>query len=145
MPIENRAKARVVIDTNVIISGLNFGGKPREILDLFRGGILEVCLSPFILQEVSGVLRTHFEWDEDMIKEVVDAIEEKSLLIKPKIKLTVIKEKEDDNRILECAVEGKAQFIISGDKRHILPLKNFRGIRIVNPDEFLKLSPLPGG
>lgn len=140
MPIANRVKARVVMDTNVIISGLNFGGKPREILNLFRRGILEACLSPFILREIRDVLEAHFEWDEYMIKEAVEAIEEKAILVKPKIKLSVIKEKEDDNRILECALEGKAQFIISGDKRHILPLKNFHGIRIVSPDEFLKIK-----
>jgi len=51
----------------------------------------------------------------------------------------VIREKDDDNRILECALEGKAEYIISGDKRHLLPLGEYEGIRILSPDEFLRL------
>ena len=51
----------------------------------------------------------------------------------------MIREKDDDNRILECALEGKAEYIISGDKRHLLPLGEYEGIRILSPDEFLRL------
>ncbi len=139
MPTGSRIKPRVVIDTNVIVSGLHFGGKPREVLDLFRNEIIEVCLSPFILKELRVVLKKDFEWDDLAIREVLAELETKAILIKPKIKLAVIKGKENDNRIIECAQEGAAKFIISGDKRHILPLKRFRGIRILTPGEFLKL------
>jgi len=57
----------------------------------------------------------------------------------PTQRVDVIKEKEDDDRILECALEGKAQYVISGDKRHLLPLKEYQGIRILPPTEFLKV------
>ena len=55
--------------------------------------------------------------------------------------ISVVKENDADNRIIECAVEAQADFLITGDKEHILPLRNFRGIRIVGPAEFLDLFP----
>ena len=51
----------------------------------------------------------------------------------------MIREKDDDTRILECALKGKAEYIISGDKRHLPPLREYEGIRILSPDEFLRL------
>ena len=57
----------------------------------------------------------------------------------PKRKVTIIKYKDDDNRILECALEGKAQYIISGDRKHLLPLKEYQGTKILSPADFLKL------
>ena len=66
-------------------------------------------------------------------------IESKAIKVQPKRRLSVIKEKDADNRILECAVEGKTDYIISGDKRHILPLREYSGIGILSPDAFLRL------
>jgi predicted nucleic acid-binding protein len=51
----------------------------------------------------------------------------------------VIKENDDDNRILECAIEGRVQYLISGDRKHLLPLKEYQGAKILSPAEFLKL------
>ena len=59
-------------------------------------------------------------------------------LVIPHQTLSVVKKDEDDNRILECGVEGKAQYIISGDKRHLLSLKQYQGIKILSPANFLK-------
>jgi predicted nucleic acid-binding protein len=49
---------------------------------------------------------------------------------------------DEDNRVLECAVDGKAEFIVTGDTRHILPLKEYGGIKILSPSEFLKHLPI---
>jgi len=138
MPIENK-KLKVVIDTNVFISGLNFTGKPTEVLELFVKGEIEVYISPFILKELGRILREKFEWNEKQLQKVLNKIKKKAVMVRPKTKISIIKTKKDDNRILECAVDGSVQYIISGDKRHILPLKNFRGIKILSPDEFLRL------
>jgi predicted nucleic acid-binding protein len=59
--------------------------------------------------------------------------------VHPKNKVSVIKENDDDNRILECAIEGKVQYLISGDRKHLLPLKEYQRIKILSPAEFLKL------
>ena len=138
MLIENK-KSKVVIDTNVFISGLNFAGKPNEVLELFIKGEIEVYISPFILKELERILRKKFEWNEKQLQKILDKIKKKAVIVQAETKISIIKAKEDDNRILECDVDGKVQYIISGDKRHILPLKNFRGIKILSPSEFLGL------
>jgi len=73
-----------------------------------------------------------------IIKVVLDTNAYISAIVIPRQTLSVINKDRDDNRILECAVESKAQYIISGDKRHLLPLKEHQGIKILLPAEFLK-------
>ncbi len=137
MPGEGKPK--VVIDTNVFVSGLTFNGKPREILDLAWKEEIEVYISSFVLEELSDSLKEDFGWSKDEIMRVIKRIRTKTILIHPKTSLSVIKEKRDDNRILECAVEGKVDYLISGDKKHLLPLKKYQGVRILSPAEFLNL------
>jgi putative PIN family toxin of toxin-antitoxin system len=138
MPTESR-KPRVVIDTNVFISGLNFAGKPGDILELFIKGDIEVFISPFILLEIERILRERFEWGEGNIHRVLNRIKRQTVLVHPKNKVSVVKEKDDDNRILECAIEGKVHYLISGDKKHLLPLKEYQRIKRLSPVEFLEL------
>ena len=139
MPAESKSKPKVVIDTNVFVSGLTFKGKPREVLDLIWRGDIEACISSFILKELEETLKKDFSWDRDQIKHTIEKIKAKTILIQPKNKVSVIKENDDDNRILECAIEGKAQYLISGDRKHLLPLKEYQGTKILSPAEFLKL------
>jgi len=139
MPAESKSKSKVVIDTNVFVSGLTFKGKPREVLDLIWREDIEACISSFILKELEETLKKDFSWDRDQIKHTIEKIKAKAILIQPKNKVSVIKENDDDNRILECAIEGKAQYLISGDRKHLLPLKEYQGTKILTPSEFLKL------
>ena len=139
MPDESKTKPRVVIDTNVIVSGLTFKGQPREVLDLAWKGEIEVYISPFILKELTGTLKKDFGWSNEQIKDTIQRIKAKTISIRPKIKVSVVKEKNDDNRILECAIEGDVRYLISGDKKHLLPLKEYRGIKILSPAQFLML------
>lgn len=129
---------KVVADTNVYISAILFGGKPEEVRDLAWKGEIEFLLSEEILGEIARVLKRKFGWSDQPISETLEEIRDISTLIIPIKTLSVIKEKESDNRILECAVEGKAQYIVSGDKHHLLPLKEFRGISILSLGEFLR-------
>ena len=138
MPIESK-KPRVVIDTNVFVSGLNFAGKPGEILELFIKGDIEVFISPFILSEIERIFRERFEWGEGNIHRVLNRIKRQTILVHPKKKVSVIKENDDDNRILECAIEGRVQYLISGGRKHLLPLKEYQGVKILSPAEFLRL------
>ena len=66
-------------------------------------------------------------------------IKEISTLVEPTKQLSIIKEKDSDNRILECAFAANVTFLISGDKKHIIPLKRINGIIIINPSEFLSI------
>jgi putative PIN family toxin of toxin-antitoxin system len=139
MPAESKLTPKVVIDTNVFVSGLTFKGKPRDVLDLVWRRDIEAYVSPFILRELEGTLKKDFGWDKDQIKYTVEKIKANTILVYPKKKVSVIKEKDDDNRILECAIEGGVQYLISGDRRHLLPLKEYQRTKILSPAEFLKL------
>jgi len=128
---------RVVADTNVFLSALIFGGPPEEIISLARQGLVELLVSADILLELSSVLKTKFEWQDARIADAVRSIGYCSILIKPE---TVIKKIRDDadNRVLECALDGDADFIITGD-HHLLDLKSFQGIRILKARELLDI------
>lgn len=130
---------KVVIDTNVLVSATLFGGNPEQILDSAEEGKIKILISEEILEEFKGVLQRKFGFSLDIVEITVSAIKEISTLVTPTQRLNVIKKKEDDNRILECAVEGKVQYIVSGDKRHLLPLKEYQGIKILSPAQFLKV------
>ena len=129
---------RVVADTNLYISAILFGGKPEAIRQLARDGEIELLVSEHILTEIADTLKKKFGWSDWQISEVISEIGEISTLITPKATLSIIKECESDNRILECAVEGGARYIVSGDKKHLLPLKKYRGIAILSAADFLK-------
>ncbi len=107
---------RVVLDTNVIVSALHFGGNPGKLLDLANEGAIKLLISPFIFDETANVLQKQFGWNKEKIESALLAIQEISTLIHPSNKISVIKEKDSDNRILECAVSGGANFIGSSGK-----------------------------
>jgi len=129
---------RVVLDTNVYISAILFGGKPEEIRKLLKEGKIDVLISEAIILEIAEVLRRKFDWENWQISQVVDEIREIAALAVPRQSISLIKD-DTDNRILECAVEGNAHYIVSGDKHHLLPLREYKGIKILNPNEFLRL------
>ena len=130
---------RIVIDTNVFVSGLNFGGIPWQVVEQMQLGLVDVAVSPFILEEIRRVLTTRFSWNPETIDDALQLILARARLVEPSIRLSVITRKDSDNRILECAVESRAQYLISGDKRHLLRLGEYEGIQIVSPADFLNL------
>jgi len=131
-------EVKVVLDTNVYISAVLFGRKLEEIRRLSQEGKIELLVSEAIIAEVAEVLRRKFDWESWQISQIINEMRETTTLVIPNQTLSVIEKDEDDNRILECAVEGKAQYIISGDKSHLLPLKEYQGIKILSPDQFLR-------
>ena len=132
------SKLKVVLDANVYISAFLSPGKPREILELARKGKIQVLISEPILSEIERVLRVKFRRPEWQIITTLSAFKNISTFISVSLNLQVIKEHESDNRIIECAVEGGVQYVISGDRRHILSLKEYQGIKIISPAEFLE-------
>jgi putative PIN family toxin of toxin-antitoxin system len=130
---------KVVLDTNVLVSTLHFGGRPREVLDLARHGHIELVISSFILEETEKVLRENFRWEERILRLTLSRLKAIATMAEASHRITVIKEKDADNRILECAVAGGADFLVSGDNKHLLPLREFQGIRILRPADFLTL------
>lgn len=91
------------------------------------------------LNEVEGVLVNKFGWARERAKEAKEALRSLStVVVDPEASISIVKSSEADNRILECAVEARADFLITGDKRHPLALETFRGVKIVSPAEFLE-------
>lgn len=135
---------KVVLDTNVYISAIVFGGKPEEIRKLSREGKISLLISEAILKEIAEALRRKFNWQNWQISQAIDEIRELATLVIPGEVISVIKEDDADNRILECALEGKAQYIVSGDEHHLLPLKEYQGIKILSPTDFLNIVSFQG-
>ncbi len=128
---------RVVLDANVIVSGLNFPGNERMALELALRGRFELFLSWFILGEVSGLLARKFGWDQERAIRAVSALQNAATVVEPPRLAKEIESGHPDNRILECAVAANADYLVTGDRRHLLPLGEHRGATIVNAPRFL--------
>jgi uncharacterized protein len=128
---------RVVIDTNVFISALMFGGLPGALLDLALIKPFTMLTSEVLLDELHeklcGKFRVSAE-DAHLIRARITASAE---IITPKETLNVITDDPDDNRVLECAVSGKADVMVSGD-RHLLTLGSYQAIPILRVREFME-------
>ena len=131
---------RVVLDTNVLISALAFpGSKPDQILSRIRRGEIDLFISSFILSELDRVLREKFRLTKKEAQDRVNAVSSIAHLVEPTERIQVVTAKDDDNRILECAIEAQADFLGTGDKEHLLPLGSLRDTRIISPSEFVNL------
>ena len=128
---------RAVLDTNVIVSALNFPGNERMALELALRGRFDFHLSRFILGEVAGVLTRKFGWDDERTAQVLQAIENAATVIDPPRLAEVVAGGHANNRILECAVEVSADYLVTGDRRNLLRLAEHQGGRIVNAPRFL--------
>ena len=139
-------KPSVVLDSNVFIPAFAFSeGNPSEVLGLLRQGALQAYISPFIIDEVSRIWREKFAWDESRIEDAINLLRAHSMLIDPPRQFSEASLSPDDNRILDCALDGAVEYLITGD-HGILSLGHFQGISIVSPAEFLESFPecLPG-
>jgi putative PIN family toxin of toxin-antitoxin system len=133
---------RVVLDTNTLVSAVGWKhSKPRIILEACLSGKYLLVESPALLKEfVAVVERPKFGFiPEEQKKELVARLINYCEIVEPKKKLNIIKSDPADNKVLECALEGKAQYIISGDN-HLLRLKDFRGISIVTATDYHSLT-----
>lgn len=129
-------KPRVVLDSNVVVSGLGWSGAPTRILDAASDGLLVLVTSPPLLTELRRVL-TYPKLAKviEGAQHLVDLIEASSIVVQPTRMLAVVGD-ETDNRVLEAAVRGAADYIVSGDD-DLLALGSFQGIPVLPPAEFL--------
>lgn len=127
---------RVVADTNIYISALMFGGVPGNFLDLAFQGSFQLITSPILLDELDEKLRMKFglsSSDSDLVRHRLEVI---AHLVSTASTLTVIKADPDDDRVLECAIAGHADYIVSGD-HHLLKLSSYDAIPIVTVRYFM--------
>ena len=133
-----------VIITNVIISGLNFSGNPRRILEMAEDGVIQLAVSDAILDEVVKVLRPEkFGWEEEEIRRALRQISRFAEHVDPKQRIDIITEDPTDNRILECAAASGSDYLVSGDK-HLLKVRQYQGFKIVPPAEFIEIQAQQG-
>jgi putative PIN family toxin of toxin-antitoxin system len=128
---------RVVFDTNIFISALVISGSLAEkaILKIVEGEDTLV-ISKDIINEVLSVLSSKFGRDKEALSHVAVMLSELGELVKPIKKIRIFKD-EPDNRILECAITGNTDVLVTGDKE-MLRLKEHKGIRIISLKEYLE-------
>jgi len=126
---------RVVVDSNVFVSALIFGGNPRRLIHLAEQDFVELYTSELLRGEVERVLAIKFQWPSKRVASATNYLWSLTKCVEPQEIGTDCVD-SDDNRVLECAVEAQADWIVTGDQ-HLLVLHPYRGIAIVTPREFL--------
>lgn len=133
---------KIVIDTNVLVSALiKPGSSPELIILMILNDQVGLYISSDIFQEYRKVMsRGKFGkyLNSKSIKSFLTEIKRRAVEISPQVAVQVVKEDPADNKFLECALEAKADFFITGNKRHF-PFKKFHETRIVTPAEFLSM------
>ena len=130
---------RAVIDTNVLISAIFWPGKPKQFLNQLRRGKITFLTSQILLTELKEVLTRKdkpFKLSEEEAERVLAAIRALAEIVQPHSSVTRCRD-EADNRVLECALDGRADWIITGDT-HLLELRSFEGIKITTVANFLR-------
>jgi len=129
----------VVFDTNVLLSGLGWRGSPYRCLELARTGQIKAITCQELLDELLEKLKQKLNFTDSQITDTLFDLLSFLQVVKISNTLNVIITDPDDNMVLECAVMGHANYIVTGDKKHLLPLKSYQGIEIVNAADFLSL------
>lgn len=135
---------KLVLDTNIWLSGIFWEGEASKIIEKAEKKNIQILISENILSEIVDVLNKESKFKKYIlnlklsIEEILRAVLSISNLIETKAKLDIIKADPKDNIILEVALDGKAEYIISYDS-HLLNMIEFRSIKIISPGEFLKI------
>ena len=134
---------KAVLDTNIYVSGIHWTGAPDKILRAMLLDKFSSITSNELLDEFVSVMKSFkipMKAEEIMMWE--NLIISKSEIVEPKEKIKAVKDDPKDDKVIEAAIEGKCDYIVTRDKKHLLKLKEFRDIRIITPEEFLKLIEL---
>ncbi len=131
---------RIVLDTNLLVSGVVAAGLPRRLVDGAKAGEFELCTSEVLLAELLDVLSrgkfaARIEQAGLTPQGIVDDLRRIAVVVMPADTPSVVPTDPDDDHVIAAAVTGQADLIASGDKRDLLPLGSFQGIPIVNARE----------
>ena len=137
---------RVVLDTNIIVSGLAYAGNERRVIELARGAQFELFLSTHILRELEGVMPRKFDWPSERVSRNINNLRSIATIIEspPPSSSEQITNHAEDDRILDCVAAAEADFLVTGDRRHLLPLRTFGNARIVTAADFLEVLEAQG-
>lgn len=134
---------RITADTNVLISSTFWAGASDKIIEKVESKEVELVLSEELIQEFIGVLgyeeiQKKIRHKNLEMRRTVEKIISLSTIVQPSQNFSVVKDDPKDDKIIDCAVEGNVDYIVSQDN-HLLKLKEFQGIKIVKPEEFLEI------
>lgn len=130
---------KAVLDTNVVISAIIFGGKPRKVLNLAIEGKISLFFSEPMFEEIREILGGRkFRFTAPQLLAVERELEAISDTVYPDKNIKIVKDDPDDDVFIECAIATDADYIVSGDK-HLLDLKSYGKIKIINAAEFIGL------
>ena len=129
---------RIVLDTNILISGVFFRGKERDLLELWFSGKFDVICTEEIFEEYSEVLTRFTEKSSENKHQKITSIIAKNCLFIKNVYNEKYSRDSDDDKFINCAISGGAKYIVSGDK-DLLVLKNIDALEIITAANFLKL------
>ena len=133
-----------VFDTNILFSATAWRGNPFQCVERARTGEVQAVTCPELMEELAEKLESKLGFSpEQSVETLADYLGFLRMVSIPKL-LDAVPRDPDDNMVLECAIEGKAQYIVTGDK-DLLVWKTFRDIQIVRASDFLKVSPKTPG
>jgi putative PIN family toxin of toxin-antitoxin system len=133
---------KAVFDTNVVASASFWNGAPFHCLAAWAEGRCEAALSPELLAEYhETILELRLDYPGRKCVEWARALSESAELVFPVERASGATPDPGDEMVLECAQAAEADFIVSGDKKHLLALRQFQGIPIVSPADFLRRLP----
>ena len=128
---------KVILDTNIIISGIFFSGQSSKILEAWHAGKIELVISREIFDEYSKVVeRISIKYPEIDIDRIMELIAIHSKIIKPNKIDQDICQDTSDIKFIECAITSRTKIIVSGDK-HLLNLNGYNNIEILRPTDFV--------
>ena len=135
---------RVVLDTNIWLSATFWEGEAYKLISTIQRRKIEVVITKKILLEIIEVLNKEAKFQKFIknrkiaIEDLLRTITSLGKLVDSKTKLSIVKEHSSDNKFVECAIDGNAEFIVSYDK-HLLKLKEYKSIKILNPTECVRM------
>ena len=136
---------KVVLDTNVLISAIIYGGKPRTIVEAALAGTIEIYVSEAIIGELEGVLGgPQFGLSAQFVRNTMAELAALAEWVAPGKHINVVQDDPADNFVLDCALAAEADYLVTGDG-HLLRLGVCGGVRIISPQEFLEILQRPQG
>lgn len=130
---------RIVLDTNVIISGIFFSGPPTEILNAWKDSLFQIVLSPKILEEYRDVAESLADdYPGVLIQPIIDLVMIHGEMVFADDYTEPVCDDPDDYKFIGCALAGNCTIIVSGDK-HLLRVSGHKGITVLKPKEFVDL------
>jgi uncharacterized protein len=134
---------RVVFDTNVLVSAIGWGGTPGRCVEFARDNRVHGLTCVEVLGELAEKLSGKLGMDDGQIAAALAALLPFLEVVAITGKLTGAQPDPKDDKILECAIAGSATHIVTGDRKHLLPLGRFRSVEIVTPAQLIELVEQP--